>query len=233
MNKRISKITLFDPVVVADVDTWMFDLEHITENEVSEANLYLNLEEMKRAQRFVFDQHRRHFIVRWAFLKIVLSQYINIDPKAVQIAYGQYKKPYLENNEHIYFNFSHTETKGVLGVTKMDQIGVDIEPIRSIEDRNKMLEHFAEANERVWVGGSLERFFILWTMKEALIKCQGIGFLVDTVPSLETFPVEISKHTYIARSQGYCIYSTRCEKYRISICRPEAYFNPIEMVGIR
>lgn len=221
MNKRISKITLFDPAVVADVDTWMFDLENITENEVSEAKLYLNLEEMQRAQRFVFDQHRRHFIIRRALLKVVLSQYVNIDPKAVQIAYGQYKKPYLENNENIYFNFSHTETKGVLGVTKMGQIGVDIEPIRSIEDRNKILDHFAEANERVWVGSSLERFLILWTMKEALVKCQGTGFLVDTVPSLETFPVEISKHTYIARSQCYSMYSARCEKYRISICRPD------------
>lgn len=150
-------------------------------------------------------------------MKIVLSKYINVDPKAVQIAYGQYKKPYLENNEHIYFNFSHTETMGVLGVTNRGQIGVDIEFIRSIEDRNKMLDQFAVENERVWVGISFERFLILWTMKEALIKCQGTGFLVDTIPSLETFPVEISKHTYIARSQGYCMYSTRCEKYRISL----------------
>lgn len=66
MNKRISRITLFDPVIVVDFDTWMFDLEYITGNEVSEAKLYLNMGEMQRAKRFVFDQHRRHFIVRRA-----------------------------------------------------------------------------------------------------------------------------------------------------------------------
>jgi 4'-phosphopantetheinyl transferase len=221
MNKRVSKIALFNPVILSDVDTWMFDLEHITEDEVDEAKLHLNLDELQRAQQFVFDQHRHHFIMRRMLLKIVLGQYVNIDPKAVQIAYGQYKKPYLGNNEHIYFNFSHTDTKGILAVTKKNQIGIDIEPIRPIKDKIEILKKITSADEQQWVGKSLERFFILWTIKEALIKCQGTGFLVDIVPALEAFPVQISEHTYVARSQGYIIYSTLWEKHWISICRPD------------
>ncbi|MDP3935439.1 MAG: 4'-phosphopantetheinyl transferase superfamily protein [Alphaproteobacteria bacterium] len=218
MKKRVSKIALFDLGIVSEVDTWMFDLEHISENEVNEAKLSLNLEELQRAELFVFDQHRRHFIVRRALLKIVLSHYVNIAPKAVQIAYGQYKKPYLENNGHIYFNFSHTDAKGILAVTKRGQIGIDIEHIKPIKDKIEILKQISSVGEQVWVGKSLERFLILWTVKEALIKCQGTGFLIDKAPLLNSPPVRINKNFFIAQYQSFSIYSIFTIGYRISLC---------------
>lgn len=218
MNKRVSKIVLFDPVIVSDVDTWMFDLEHITEKEVNQAKLYLNFEELQRAEQFVFDQHRHHFIMRRMLLKIVLGQHTNINPKAVQIAYGQYKKPYLENNEHIYFNFSHTDTKGILAVTKRGQIGVDIEPIKPREDKLEILKQITSLDEQQWVGKSLERFLILWTIKEALIKCQGVGFLIDKISELSVLPRYILNNFYVTRSENHFIYSISWEDYWISMC---------------
>jgi len=196
----------------------MIDLDYITDEEVEEAKLYLNREEVQRAQQFVLHQHRHHFVMRRALLKIVLSQCAKIDPKVVQISYGQYKKPYLANNEHIYFNFSHTDTKGILAVTKQGQIGIDIETIRSIKNRNSILEQFATADEQIWVGNSLKRFLILWTSKEALIKCQGTGFLVEEIPFFERLPERLRDNLYVSQSDNYTNYSTFGETYCLSMC---------------
>jgi 4'-phosphopantetheinyl transferase len=217
MEKRISKIVFFDPVIVSDVDTWVIDLDYITDEEVEEAKLYLNREEVQRAQQFVLHQHRHHFVMRRALLKIVLSQYAKIDPKVVRISYGQYRKPYLANNEHIYFNFSHTDTKGVLVVTKQGQIGIDIELIRPLEDMVGILNRIASVDEQSWVGNSLERFFILWTIKEALIKCQGTGFLIDKIPSLDQLPSKF-ENMFVSRHQNLGSYSRIVDDSIVSIC---------------
>ena len=218
MEQRISKVVLFDPVIVSGVDTWMFDLNHITEEDVTNAILYLSLEEHLRAHQFAFEQHRNHFIMRRMLLKIVLGQYAKVDPKSVQISYGQYQKPYLENHEHIYFNCSYTDANAILAIAQQGQIGIDIEPIRPIEDRNAMLDQFASANERGWVGSSLKRFLVLWTSKEALIKCQGTGFLVDQVPSLDQLPVEIEENVWGSQFQAFKIYSKILNNNVVSVC---------------
>lgn len=218
MEQRISKVVLFDPVIVSGVDTWMFDLNHITEEEVKNAILYLSLEEHLRAHQFAFEQHRNHFIMRRMLLKIVLGQYAKVDPKSVQISYGHYQKPSLENHEHIYFNCSYTDANAILAIAQQGQIGIDIEPIRPIEDRNAMLDQFASANERGWVGSSLKRFLVLWTSKEALIKCQGTGFLVDQVPSLGQPPVEVEENVWGSQFQAFKIYSKILNNNVVSIC---------------
>lgn len=218
MEPRISKVVLFDPVIVSGVDTWMFNLNHITEEEVTNAILYLDLKEQLRAQQFAFDQHRNHFIMRRVLLKIVLGQYAKVDPKDVRISYGQYQKPYLENHELIYFNCSYTDANAILAIAQQGQIGIDIEPIRLMEDRKEMLNQFAAANEREWVGRSLKRFLILWTSKEALIKCQGTGFLVDQVPSLDQLPVEIEENVWGSQFQACKIYSKILNNNMVSIC---------------
>ena len=56
-------------------------------------------DERVRANRFHFDQHRRHFVVARGFLRALLARYLDTTPEAVRFAYGPYGKPML-NGEH-------------------------------------------------------------------------------------------------------------------------------------
>lgn len=218
MEKRVSKIRLFDPVIGPDVDTWMIDLDYITEEEIKKAKPFLHHEELQRSQQFVFDQYRHHFVIRRALLKMVLSKYVNLDPKMIEISYGQYKKPYLANHEHIYFNFSHTDKKGVLAVSKSGEVGVDIEFIRRVRNREEILKQIASKDESVWGGRSIKQFLIMWTMKEALIKFDGSGFLAESIPHMDQLPIEIAKNMFVAKISEHKIYSKIVHDNIISIC---------------
>ena len=218
IKNRISKIVVFDPKLIPNIDLWMFDLNHLTTREVTQASCFLNYTEQKRAQQFVFDLHRHHFIVRRMLLKVILARYVNTTPGLLQIIEDAYKKPYVDYTRRIHFSVSHVDTLGIVAIHSDRPVGFDIELLRPIEDRSILLEQFASADEYHWVNNSFKRFLMLWTIKEALLKCQGTGFLIDQIPQLDQIPTAIESDTLTAKYRNFCIYSRIWNKHVISIC---------------
>lgn len=159
---------------------------------VAAARKLLSARERKRADRFVYDRHRRRYTVAQAHLRRVLGQLTGIPPEKVRFRYEDKGKPFLPGGPS--FNQSHSEDRLMIAVAASGRLGVDIEERRTVRlmlgiaDKNFAPDeaarlHAAPANER------RRLFFRIWTRKEAFLKALGVGlthplrsFSVDPTP---------------------------------------------------
>ena len=91
-----------------------------------------------------------------------------------KLQYGEYGKPFVPEKN---FNVSHSGKYVVLAESQ-NPVGVDIEEIVG-EYQSDVAEISLTRSEKIWVGKSLLRFFILWTRKESLLKCAGTGCFTE------------------------------------------------------
>ncbi|MFN8008647.1 MAG: 4'-phosphopantetheinyl transferase superfamily protein [Terriglobia bacterium] len=142
----------------------------------------LSTDEMERANRFQFEQHKHRFITAHGVVRVILARYLGEEPADLRFVYGPYGKPALghfSKANPLYFNFSHSQGLGILSLALCD-VGVDIEHIRPIEDFQALAKnHFSscesEILNRVPPGDRLTSFYTCWTRKEAFIKAIGKG----------------------------------------------------------
>lgn len=134
--------------------------------------------EKLRGNKYLHDRDRNRFVVSRAAQRIILGWYLGIDPGKLKFKTGDNKKPFIAaNNDHsIQFNISHSGDWIVLAVSK-EVVGSDIEYIDPNFDFDDILpEHFSTAESRyVNAQDKLQRFYELWTRKEALLKATGQG----------------------------------------------------------
>ena len=146
----------------------------------------LSFEEKKRAQRFHFGKHRNRFIVCHGLLRILLSQYVGIEPQRIQIIQGKKGKPELSGSnkeKNIRFSLSYSINVGLIAVTQGREIGVDIEFKNRFYDYEEIIENFFSEKEKHLCHYQHERnkidsFYLLWTKKEALVKAFGAGLII-------------------------------------------------------
>lgn len=84
----------------------------------------------------------------------------------------------------------------LVALTHRAPIGVDIEPVRDLNDREALVKRFFSTTEQAAFAEVPEEhrnnyFFNIWTRKEALIKANGIGLSAP----LDAFDVPISPFT--------------------------------------
>jgi 4'-phosphopantetheinyl transferase len=103
---------------------------------------------------------------------LLMRKYCGITDDS-HLTYGKKGKPYLNNG--LFFNISHSGDYVILGIAE-EEIGVDIEQIRS--HKKSLAEQCFTEIEREWLDKqeSEEAFFILWTAKESIMKGSGLGF---------------------------------------------------------
>jgi 4'-phosphopantetheinyl transferase len=133
----------------------------------------LSQDELDRAGRFHFEKDRVAFILARGFLRTMLGRYLGGE---VHFVYGSHGKPALDRAGPC-FNLSHTGGLVILGLTLESEIGVDVERIRSIENRDAIAERYFSASEYGQVLSD-EVFFQCWTRKEAYIKAVGGGLSI-------------------------------------------------------
>ena len=133
----------------------------------------LSDDELDRAGRFHFEKDRTAFVLSRGFLRTILGRYLGGE---VRFVYGSHGKPALDPAGPC-FNLSHTGALVILGLTLESEIGVDVERIRSIENRDAIAERYFSPSE---YGQALsdEVFFQCWTRKEAYIKAVGGGLSI-------------------------------------------------------
>jgi 4'-phosphopantetheinyl transferase len=107
------------------------------------------------------------------------------------IKYSSFSKPYLDNSD-MNFNISHSGNIVICALTKIGDIGIDIEKRESI----KISDFKSQMTNNEWeqVNGSKDiktAFFKYWTQKEAVIKAHGKGLSVP----LKSFEIKNNKAT--------------------------------------
>jgi len=150
--------------------------------------------ERLRAERFMFDEDRRCFIVSHAVLRIILGGYAGESPRNLVFKRNRWGKPSLKvpNGGGLRFSMSHSGAMALYGVARGREIGVDIEEIRPEFPGFEIARRFFSARE-VESLHALAReartaaFFCCWARKEAFVKAVGTGLHVP----LDAFDVTV------------------------------------------
>lgn len=163
-----------------EIHLWKIAVSALNRQRKNLASL-LSDEEQSRAKRFISDLLTERYEVAQGALRAVLGQYLGIRPQEITYCFGQYKKPFLCDNEYsLQFNLSHSNDMVLIAVSRKDEVGVDIEMLR----KNSLAESILTACE-LDMFNSLpqerqeEAFYSAWTHKEALLKLLGTGLYKD------------------------------------------------------
>lgn len=170
-----------------DVHIWCVNLD-LPQQPIPQLVKILSEEEISKANRFRFQQHQHRFIVARSTLKIILGQYLNLEPGSIEFEYTSKGKPFLRGGEGLEFNISHSQSLALYGITRDRPIGVDIEYLRPMKDAEQLAKRFFCQSEYKVISelppGEREKvFFRAWTAKEAFLKAtgEGIGGGLDKV----------------------------------------------------
>ena len=77
-----------------DVHVWRVSLNQ-TDGRVQQLQQILSDDERLRVERFHFDRDRRRFIVSQGILRLIIGDYIDMEPSRLQFYSGHRGKPYL------------------------------------------------------------------------------------------------------------------------------------------
>lgn len=154
----------------------------------------LSRDEMDRANRFHTPQLFDRFVADHGALRLLLSAYLETDPRKLSFATNKYGKPRLENPFcRLRFNMSHSGEITMIAVCLDAEIGIDVEVVRRIEEWEEIAASHFSKRENETLNAELpeqrmEAFFRCWTRKEALIKAIGMGLSIP----LDSFTVTTS-----------------------------------------
>lgn len=169
--ERVEASFLLSP---GDVHVWIFDAgvsgrawDHLLSGDESEA-----------ARRLTGPSQVR-FKSRRGALRLLLGRYLQADPASLEFCRDQNGKPSLVRGD-INFNLSRGANICAIAVARNCEIGIDIERLREIDDRNCVASKFFESAEIEALTkanpSEVDRLFLnIWTRKEAVLKTAGLG----------------------------------------------------------
>ncbi|SFA69956.1 4'-phosphopantetheinyl transferase [Acetitomaculum ruminis DSM 5522] len=163
-------------------------------------------ERKKRILSYHFDKDKVLSLYADLLSRMIISKRLNTTPKEIIFFSQRNKKPYILNNNDLHFNFSHCEKNILLGISDLDDVGVDIEIIKKAPlivceqvFHEKELDYINEVSNDL----QNERFFKCWTRKEACTKYSGSG-LIAKLTKINTLD-ENSSHCYCTYRYNNCI----------------------------
>ena len=117
-----------------------------------------------------------------ALIERALSTYLGPGESPL-LGRGPHGKPYLPQRSDLNLSVSHGGGRTVLAVGRSGPIGVDCEPILPFDEMAEVAAlSFTPAEQGWWAGAGpetrCERFYALWTRKEAVVKAIGEGLQI-------------------------------------------------------
>lgn len=158
------------------------------ESRISRYLDLLDFEELTRAYNFHFKKDQLLFLTSHIALRLILGKYLNTQPDEIRYSVGKYGKPFIEKNQNpkeIFFNLSHTSKLIAIGISKNQQIGIDVEFSKNKVSDEENLMSYISTREEFLLYTSLSAssrqnlFYKLWTRKEALLKACGLGLNLE------------------------------------------------------
>lgn len=140
----------------------------------------LSFHERQRLERYKIPTKADQFLCSRGLLRLILAEYLQEDPALIHLGTNSAGKPFLTDHQ-LGFNLSHSEEYLLLGVSHFNRIGVDIQKVYPISSQEKVVSSYFSSLEKTYLASldkdtSLERFFAIWSAKEAYLKALGKGF---------------------------------------------------------
>jgi 4'-phosphopantetheinyl transferase len=201
-NASMSSLTLGG----TEIHLWSIFLDDAY--KLARENL-LSPDERARSRRYLIPQARLRFVACRVMLRLILAEYLHVEPGALCFQYSRYGKPALGGpwSDHpLRFNLSHSENFLTVAVTWERQVGIDVEYVRPVPDADTIAaDYFSPAEYTLYQNLSLElkpqAFLNYWTRKEAYIKACGdrlavplSGFEVTFLPGEPTHLVRAAEN---------------------------------------
>jgi len=168
----------------ATVYLWFTFVEEIQDKLLlAEYKNLLPEEELEKLRRFRFVTHKRRYLVGRALIRTILSRCTGLVPKDLVFSREEHGRPYLlHSGKSPPPQFSISYTDGLVGValTLESRVGIDVENTRREIDCLAIAESYFSPDEHKELTllsepQLKERFFELWTLKEAYVKAHGSG----------------------------------------------------------
>ncbi len=155
---------------------------------------FLSEDERLRAGRLRGPRGADRFTVGRGILRSILGRYLSHRPNELVFAYGSNGKPTLAGGlqGQLSFNVSHSGSLAVLVIASGLEVGVDVEEVHPVSNLDATASIFLSPDEfaefkALPINAKPERFFTLWTCKEAVLKAIGSGFTGPAKDILATF----------------------------------------------
>ncbi|MDY0132023.1 MAG: 4'-phosphopantetheinyl transferase superfamily protein [Desulforegulaceae bacterium] len=139
----------------------------------------LSKDELEKSLKFKFEADRLRACFSRACLRILCGAYLLKSPGDLNFEYNPKGKPFLGSRD-LSFNLSHSNELILIGFSKRESIGVDLEYNFKTENYMAIGEKYFHPKESAVLktlpkemrkGG----FFKYWTAKEAYVKALGDG----------------------------------------------------------
>ncbi|MCQ2793521.1 MAG: 4'-phosphopantetheinyl transferase superfamily protein [Bacilli bacterium] len=150
------------------IQIFIEDISSIDEKTYNEILLSLPRNRMERIRRLKFRHDKYMSALAGKLINDHLKEYKD------KIVFNEHGKGYIEGNP-LYYSLSHSFNKAML-VLSDKEVGCDIEHIkeRDLEIAKRFFDE-SEYQEIISSINPLETFIKYWTLKEATLKCKGVG----------------------------------------------------------
>ena len=173
----------------SEVHIWRINIRQNL-SSLNQFKSLLNQAELVRAGKYLQRKDHDRFIVSRGAQRIILGWYLSAPPEQLEFVLGDNKKSHLfsEDGNPLHYNVSHSGDWVVLAIAT-SQVGTDVEFIDEAFKFQDILPDNFSKEEAAYINkeNSIERFFALWTRKEAILKAtgQGLGEHLQITPALD------------------------------------------------
>jgi len=115
----------------------------------------------------------------------ILARLIGLMPADIRFDVGDKGKPYLQNDRALYFSVSHSHDVSMIAITRVSDVGVDIERVRAVPRAEDILRRFFSHEDVTSILSDDHRelrFVEAWTRGEARVKVRGASVWEAATP---------------------------------------------------
>jgi len=191
---------------------------HLSNEEFNLLIPLVSEERRERISRFCNIYDAQNSLIGDILVREALSEMTGLSHVHFICRTNEYGKPFLTNYSDIHYNTSHT--RGIVACAfDALPVGIDIELIKPIDIN--IAKHFFSEDEIDYIfsasnGDELTRFYQVWTMKESLIKWEGVGLSKDlkSFSVLAVQPDDFPPYYHLAQenSESLCYVCTSKNK---------------------
>ena len=158
--------------------------------------------------------------ISYCIKKFIVKKFLKIADENISFGINDKGRPFLKNFRDFDFNVSHSNGYIAVIFSKYTKVGIDIEFLSNHRNTDAIAKKFFSTNENFWLhrlSSKKEDFYILWTLKESILKMNGKGI---SCSGFMKYPFKFyDGKVYLMDSSSEIFFQTFIyNKHIISIC---------------
>lgn len=187
--------------------------EQIEFNQVSYLLSHISQERAAKIERYHFDIDKKLSLYSELLVRLIACEILATDNSDLYFETKKLGKPFIKGMKDFHFNISHTKN-AVAVAFSLNEVGIDVEKVREFDE--KIVKRFFTENEKHYVlsgqKNANQRFFEVWTKKEAYVKYLGDG-LNMSMRSFDVLSPEIANNLITYIKEDYILTTCTEQKY--------------------